>query len=197
MTTSKQAGMDAALTGKLESLQRLLEMESQSNLLAGLLTEAALINDSSRLTSLRDLIKAAKEKIEGNLNIISDPAQQKKLAALYNDLGTIETSDGIIATRTYELNRLHDADVAFENAQAETAKLKKAVDDIVELLCREGGGAGALVGRRVGGGGHEQEIGDGHEAEHQDQDGAQRFDEGEAGFPTGALRSLGASVFVH
>jgi signal transduction histidine kinase/CheY-like chemotaxis protein/HAMP domain-containing protein len=149
MTTSTQARMDAALTGKLESLRRLLEMESQSNLLAGLLTEAALINDSSRLASLRDLIKAAKEKIEANLNTISDPAQQKKLAALYKDLGSIETSDGIIATRTYELNRLHDADVAFENAQAETAKLKKAVDDMVELQGRTAQGIFIYVDERI------------------------------------------------
>ena len=34
--------------------------------------------------------------------------------------------------RTYELNRLHDADVAFANAQSATATLKKAVDDMVE-----------------------------------------------------------------
>ncbi len=70
--------MEVALNQKLKSLRRLLEMESQSNLLAGLLTEAALISDSTRLASLRDLIKAAKEKIETNLNTISDAAQQKK-----------------------------------------------------------------------------------------------------------------------
>ncbi len=149
MTTSKPAGMDAALNGKLESLRRLLEMESETNLLVGLLTEAALINDSSRLASLRDLIKAAKEKIEANLSTISDSVQQKKLTALYNDLGTIETSDGIIATRTYELNRLHDADVAFENAQAETAKLKKAVDDMVELQGRTAQGIFIYVDQRI------------------------------------------------
>ena len=59
-------------------------------------------------------------------------AQQKRLAPLYNDLGSIETSDGIIAVRIYELNLLHDADVAFANAQSETATLKQAVDDMVE-----------------------------------------------------------------
>jgi signal transduction histidine kinase/DNA-binding response OmpR family regulator len=132
MTTSKQAGMDAALNGRLESLRRLLEMESESNLLSGLLTESALTYDSSRLAPLRDRIKAAKEKIEANLKTINDPARQKKLTTLYNDLGSIETSDGIIAVRTYELNRLHDADVAFENAQSQTAKLKNAVNDMVE-----------------------------------------------------------------
>ena len=129
---STQAGADAAHNGKLEALRRLWEMESESNRLSGLLTEAALTNDAGRLAALRDLINATKRTIETDLNGIADPAQQKKLAPLYNDLGSIETSDGIIAVRNYELNRLHDADVAFANAQSETATLKQAVDDMVE-----------------------------------------------------------------
>ena len=132
MSTSEQAGIDAALCRKLESLRRLMEMESESNLLAGFLTEAALVYDSSRLQALRDLIKATKAKLEQNLSVISDLAQQNKLSALYHDLGSIESDDGIISVRTYELNRLHDADVAFQNAQTATATLKKAVDDMVE-----------------------------------------------------------------
>jgi adenylate cyclase len=136
VATSKQAGVDAALNGKLESLRRLWEMESESNRLAGLLTEAALTNDSKRLATLRDLIEAAKKKIETDLHNIGDSAQQKELAPLYNDLGSIETSDGIIAVRNYELNRLHDADVSFASAQSETATLKQAVDDMVELQGR-------------------------------------------------------------
>jgi adenylate cyclase len=128
---AKQAE-NAALTGTLEPLRRLWEMESESNRLAGLLTEAALTNDANRLATLRGLIEEAKKKIETDLRDIGDSAQQKKLAPLYNDLGSIETSDGIIAVRNYELNRLHDADVAFANAQSDTAALKQALDDMVE-----------------------------------------------------------------
>lgn len=132
MSTSEQAGIDSALARKLESLRRLMEMESESNLLAGFLTEAALVYDSSRLLALRDLIKATKAKLDKNLSVISDLAQRNKLSALYHDLGSIESDDGIISVRNYELNRLHDADVAFQNAQTATATLKKAVDDMVE-----------------------------------------------------------------
>jgi signal transduction histidine kinase/CheY-like chemotaxis protein len=132
VAASKQAGRDAALNAKLESLRRLWEMESGSNSLAGFLTEAALTNEAGRLATLRDLINASKKQIEASLNDIHDTARQKTFAPLYNDLGSIETSDGIIAVRNYELNRLHDADVAFANAQSETAALKKAVDDMVE-----------------------------------------------------------------
>ena len=132
MSTSEQAGIDASLGRKLQSLRRLMEMESESNLLAGFLTEAALVYDSSRLNALRDLIKATKAKLEQQLGVIGDLAEQNKLSKLYNDLGSIESDDEIISVRNYELNRLHDADVAFQNAQTATATLKKVVDDMVE-----------------------------------------------------------------
>ena len=129
---SKQAAMDDAFNGKLELLRRLWDMESESNRLAGLLAEAALTNDAVRLAALRDLVNVEKKKIETDLNDMGASAQQKRLSPLYNDLGSIETNDGIIAVRIYELNRLHDADAAFANAQSATAALKKAVSDMVE-----------------------------------------------------------------
>jgi signal transduction histidine kinase/CheY-like chemotaxis protein/HAMP domain-containing protein len=131
-STSEQGRIDVAPNRISESLRQLLEIESKSNLLSGLLMEAALVNDQSRLKTLRALINAAKETIEANLKAISNPLQKEKLTALYKDLGSIETSDGLIAVRTYELNRLHDGDVAFGNAQSETQILKRAVDDMVE-----------------------------------------------------------------
>jgi methyl-accepting chemotaxis protein len=132
MTKGKQAGMNSTLNSTLESLRRLLETQSESNLLAGLLTEASLVNDSSRLAPLRDLIGAAKRKIEANLNMIGDPAQQKKLTALYNQLGAIGSDDGIIELRSFELNRQHDAQLAFSATQSEAVKLKQIVDALVE-----------------------------------------------------------------
>jgi phosphoglycerate-specific signal transduction histidine kinase len=48
MMGARQEGA-AALDARLEYLRRLLETESESNLLAGLLTEASLVNDASRL----------------------------------------------------------------------------------------------------------------------------------------------------
>jgi methyl-accepting chemotaxis protein len=132
MTRSKQAGMDSGLNSTLESLRRLLEVQSESNLLAGLLTEASLVNDASRLEPLRDLIGAAKRKIETNLGRIDDPAQQKKLTDLYNQLGVLGADDGIVTLRSYELNRLRDAQVAFAAVQLEAVSLKRAVDALVD-----------------------------------------------------------------
>jgi len=132
MTMSKATGMDSALNLKLESLRRLLEMESESNLLAGLLTEASLVDDPTRLVPLRDLIRSAKRKIETNLSEIGDPAQQKKLTILYKQLGDIGADGGIINLRSFELTRQHDAQLAFAAAQSEAVKLKQTVDALVD-----------------------------------------------------------------
>jgi methyl-accepting chemotaxis protein len=122
----------AAVGTRLEYLRRLLETESESNLLAGLLTEASLVSDASRLEPLRDLIASAQRKITKNLNAIPDRAQHEKLAALYKQLGAIGADDGIIAARAYELNQQHEAQVAFTAAQKDASRLKHAVDALVE-----------------------------------------------------------------
>ncbi|HEY6859901.1 MAG TPA: methyl-accepting chemotaxis protein, partial [Pseudolabrys sp.] len=131
MMSAKQEGA-AALEARLEYLRRLLETESESNLLAGLLTEASLVNDARRLEPLRDLIDSAQRKITKNLNAISDRAQQEKLIALYKPLAMIAADDGIIPARAYELSQQREAFVAFNAAQAEATKLKDAVDDLAE-----------------------------------------------------------------
>jgi hypothetical protein len=119
MMNARQEGA-AAIETRLEYLRRLLETESESNLLAGLLTEASLVSDASRLEPLRDLIASAQRKITKNLNAIPDRAQQEKLTALYKQLGAIGADDGIIAARVYELNQQHEAQVAFTAAQKST-----------------------------------------------------------------------------
>ena len=131
MMNAKQEGA-AAIEGRLDLLRRLQETESEANLLAGLLTEASLVRDTSRMEPLRDLIGSAQRKIVKNLNAISDKAQQEKLLALYKQLGTIGSDDGILAARTYELNQQNEALRAFNAAQSEASRLKNAVDDLVE-----------------------------------------------------------------
>jgi methyl-accepting chemotaxis protein len=131
MMNARQEGA-AAIETRLEYLRRLLETESESNLLAGLLTEASLVSDASRLEPLRDIIASAQRKITKNLNAISDRAQHEKLTALYKQLGAIGADDGIIAARAYELNQQHEAQVAFTAAQKDASKLKQAVDALVE-----------------------------------------------------------------
>ena len=132
MMQARSAGLDAASSSMLESLRRLLDVRSETNLLAGYLTEASLVDDKSRLTPLAGLIGSAKRKIEANLGQIADRAQQKKLGELYKQLGVIGGDDGIINLRTFELGRDHDAQVAFMAALSEATKLKGIVDVLVD-----------------------------------------------------------------
>jgi methyl-accepting chemotaxis protein len=129
--TAKQEG-GAAIEGRLDLLRRLRETESEANLLAGLLIESSLVREKSRMEPLRDLIGSAQRKIVKNLNAIGDKAQQEKLLALYKQLGAIGSDDGIMAARTYELDQQRDAQLAFNAAQIDAAKLKGAVDDLAE-----------------------------------------------------------------
>jgi methyl-accepting chemotaxis protein len=122
----------ATIESRLELLRRLLETESDSNLLAGLLTEASLANEPSRLEPLRDLIASAQRKITKNLNAIGDTAQREQLTSLFKQLSAIGAEDGIITARSYELNQQHEAQVAFSAAQIEASNFKRAVDALVE-----------------------------------------------------------------
>ena len=132
MTKSKPAGIESALNSEIEYLRRLFETQSESNLLAGLLTEASLVNDSSRLEPLRDLMGSAMRKIEANLSEIRDPALQQTLKANYKELSVLASDDGIVVLRAYELGRQRDAQLAFAAAQSEAAKLKQTVDALVD-----------------------------------------------------------------
>jgi methyl-accepting chemotaxis protein len=132
MTKSKPAGIESALNSEIEYLRRLFETQSESNLLAGLLTEASLVNDSSRLEPLRDLMGSAMRKIEANLSEIRDPALQQTLRANYKELSVLASDDGIVVLRAYELGRQRDAQLVFAAAQSEAAKLKQTVDALVD-----------------------------------------------------------------
>jgi methyl-accepting chemotaxis protein len=132
MTKSKPAGIESALNSEIEYLRRLFETQSESNLLAGLLTEASLVNDSSRLEPLRDLMGSAMRKIEANLSEIRDRALQQTLRANYKELSVLASDDGIVVLRAYELGRQRDAQLVFAAAQSEAAKLKQTVDALVD-----------------------------------------------------------------
>ncbi len=132
MTQSQDAGTRSALNGPLESLRRLLEVQAEINLLVGLLTESSLVTESARFAPLRDLIDAARRKIEANLQALAEPQQREKLTELYDRLAAMAAADGIIALRASELQRESDADVAFAATKTEAAKLKATVDGLVE-----------------------------------------------------------------
>jgi signal transduction histidine kinase/DNA-binding response OmpR family regulator len=144
MTKSQGTGTKAVSNEEIESLRRLLEVQSEANLLAGLLTESSLITESVRLQPVRELIDAARGRIETNLKALADPEQRRKLTALYDRLAAL---GGIIGLRAFELQRQHEAQLAFTAMQSEAVKLKQAVDRLVE---QQGNGAQAVSARAAG-----------------------------------------------
>src|SRR4029078_7768868 len=81
MMNARQAGA-AAIETRLQYLRVFLEAEPESNLLAGLLRERALVGDPSRLEPLRDVIASAQRKIIKNLNALPDRAEKEQVTRL-------------------------------------------------------------------------------------------------------------------
>jgi signal transduction histidine kinase/DNA-binding response OmpR family regulator len=131
MTKNQGAENKAASNEAIESLRHLLEVQAEVNLLAGLLIESSLVTESVRLQPLREVIDAARGKIESNLRALVDPELRKKMIGLYDRLAAMAGQDGIIALRARELQRQQEAQLAFAATQAEAIKLKRAVDGLV------------------------------------------------------------------
>lgn len=121
-----------ALVGEaLEGLRRLLELQAEVNLLAGLLTEASMVIEPARLQPLRDQIGSAQRRIENNVKGIATADHKEKLGKLYEGLAAGAGSQGVVTLRGSELKAERDAQAAFSTAQTEAGRLKQAVDSFV------------------------------------------------------------------
>ncbi len=128
----------------VESLRRLLEIQAETNLLAGLLTEASMVNDGARLQPLRELLDAARRKIEANLKELASLERHGKLTRLYGNFAGMAAQGGIVTLRAQELQSQTDAQLAFTATQSEAVKLRQAVDRVAE---RQSEGAQAVSAR--------------------------------------------------
>jgi methyl-accepting chemotaxis protein len=146
MTRDQGAGGNAGLNQSIEALRRLLEIQSGTNLLSGLLIESSMVTDVASLAPMRDPIASAQRGIEGNLKALPQTEQTQKIAVLYQKLAVVAGSDGIVAQRTNELNREQDARQVYAAATAEAARLRNAVEGLIE---RQGKFAQALSGRAI------------------------------------------------
>ena len=105
MTRSQAAESKAELNQSIDALRRLLEIQADANLLAGLLIEASMVTDVASLPPMRDLIAAAERNIDANLKALPGSDQRNKITALYGTLAALAGDNGIIVQRTAELNR--------------------------------------------------------------------------------------------
>ena len=149
MMKTKSVTNPAALGDLIESLRRLLEIEAESNLLAGSLTEASLVNETARLQPLRDIIGSSRRKAEANLKALTSSALRENLSKLYKQLSDIGGDDGILSLRAFELSRQQDAQAAFAATQLEAAKLQKAVDGLVDQDGQRAHAVSAAAARQI------------------------------------------------
>ncbi len=132
MTTGRNAGTDASVE-LVELLRRALEVQSEINLFAGLLTEASLVTERARLQPLRDLIGSAERKIAANLKAMPRGEARQQLTQMYERMVSFAGKDGIIDLRNQELTSREEADSTFAETVQEAAKLKQAVGHLVDV----------------------------------------------------------------
>ena len=96
LMTKSQAEDRTTLNDSIDALRRLLEVQADANLLAGLLIEASMVTDSANLPPLRDSIAAAERDIDGNLKALPASDQRNKMTGLYGKLAALSGNDGII-----------------------------------------------------------------------------------------------------
>jgi methyl-accepting chemotaxis protein len=120
------------LNQSIESLRRFLEIQAGVNLLAGLLIESSLVTDVASLAPMRDPIASAQRNIEANLKALPPSDQRRKITDIYQGLVAIAGKDGIVTQRINELNREQDAQQTYAAAIAQAARLRGAVESLIQ-----------------------------------------------------------------
>ena len=132
MTKSQAAETRSDLNQSIDALRRLLEVQADANLLAGLLIESSMVTDIASLPPMRDLIAAAERNIDINLKALPASDQRAKIGGLYGKLAALGGDFGIITQRTNELKREHEAQEVYAAALAEATKLRNAVEALIQ-----------------------------------------------------------------
>ncbi len=132
LMTKSQAEDRSTLNDSIDALRRLLEVQADANLLAGLLIEASMVTDSADLPPLRDSVAAAERDIDGNLKALPASDQRNKISGLYGKLAALSGNDGIIVKRAAELSDEQDVQRVYEAALGEATRLRAAGESLIE-----------------------------------------------------------------
>ncbi len=132
LMTKSQTEDRSVLNDSIDALRRLLEVQADANLLAGLLIEASMVTDSADLPPLRDSVAAAERDIDGNLKALPASDQRNKISSLYGKLAALSGNDGIIVKRAAELSDEQDVQRVYEAALGEATRLRAAGESLIE-----------------------------------------------------------------
>jgi len=136
--------VDSLVANQISQLRRALEIDAQSHLIAGLMSEAAVAKDAVSLVPVQDRFKAASTALEKAATTLS----QRDLAALLTallDFG--RGADSLFALRARELAASSRADRTIEDNVAIQHELDQAVARLVgqaEATMKQG--TGRLIG---------------------------------------------------
>ena len=134
------------LNQSIDSLRRLLEVQADANLLAGLLIEASRATDIANLSPLRDSIAATEHHVDDNLRALPKSDKRDKIGALYGKLASLSGDNGIVVERIDELKGEQDAQRVYAAALAQAASLRTAVEKLIQ---QQGTIAEALSARAI------------------------------------------------
>ncbi|HEY2528371.1 MAG TPA: methyl-accepting chemotaxis protein [Xanthobacteraceae bacterium] len=132
LITRSQTDDRTTLNQSIDALRRLLEVQADANLLAGLLIEASRVTDVANLPPLRDAIAGAESNIDRNLQELPQSDERNTITALYRKLAALSGNDGIVAQRANELKGEQDAQQVYAAALAEARRLRTAVENLIE-----------------------------------------------------------------
>jgi methyl-accepting chemotaxis protein len=116
----------------LDLLRKLLELKAEANLLAGLLTESAIVTDPTRIQALVVITETSKKRIETQLEALPDTELREGLTKFFAPFAALLGDNGIVAIRERELKALDMAQLSFTATQNEALELKKIVDELVQ-----------------------------------------------------------------
>jgi hypothetical protein len=150
LMTKSQNVDRATLNDSIDSLRRLLEVQADANLLAGLLIEGSLVTDVANLPPLRDSIAGAERDIDSDLKGLPASDQRVTMTNLYRKLAALSGGNGIIERRADELKSEQDAGQVYTAALGEAARLHTAVEALIEPARAGAAGRGfAVVAQEV------------------------------------------------
>ncbi len=146
MTKGQTTENRTELNRSIDALRRLLEVQADANLLAGVLIEASMVTDSASLPPMRDVLAAAERSIDANLKALPNSEQRNAIATLYGKLAALGGEFGIIVQRTNELKREREAQDVYASALSEATKLRSAVENLIR---HQGVAARTLSGQAI------------------------------------------------
>ncbi|NIA70268.1 HAMP domain-containing protein [Pelagibius litoralis] len=120
------------------SLRAVLQIEAQSNLLNGILRDAANTTDRSRLQPLKERFDAAVATLGENLQQVPEGEQAEALGFLVGSLISLGADEiNVFTLRTEELSAAEHADDVLVTSRELTGELAEAVDRLVDLADAE------------------------------------------------------------